>query len=156
MRFVAFIWVLILSSLLLFTFLVLSGDVVASYLSPVMLRAALLAATWAVGLTSAGAVHLMYRRAEKAIERAARDDTVTQLAGGVAHELNQPLTVIISTSDLMLHRDRTPEEMRALALRMAEASDRMANIVSRLHGATSYRSKHYVGNVRIVDLDEVG
>ena len=156
MRFVAFVWVLILSSLLLFTFVLFSQNVIATFLPPLALEAGLLVTTWAIGLLSAGAVHLMYRRAEKAIERSARDQTVVELAGAVAHEMNQPLTVIISCADMMSHRNRSPDEMAELASRMAESSERMADIVSKLQGATSYRSKPYVGNVRIVDLDKVG
>jgi signal transduction histidine kinase len=156
MRFVVFVWLLILSSLVLFTLVVFFQELVAPHFSPVVLKAALLVATWTIGLVSAGAVHLMYRRAERAIDQAARNDTVVQLAGGVAHELNQPLTMIISAGELLNNHDRSPEEMRVLADRMVEAALRMSGTVDKLQGASTYRSKHYVGNVRIVDLDEVG
>jgi signal transduction histidine kinase len=156
MRFVVFVWLLILSSLLLFTIVVSFQDLVAPYFSPTVLKVALLVATWTIGLISAGAVHLMYRRAERAIEQAARNDTVVQLAGGVAHELNQPLTMIISSGELLANHERSPEESRVLAGRMVEAALRMSGIVDKLQGASVYRSKHYVGNVRIVDLDQVG
>lgn len=156
MRFVAFVWLLILSSLLLFTLIVFFQDLVAPQFSPLALKIALLVGTWTIGLLSAGAVHLMYKRAERAIEQAARNETVVQLAGGVAHELNQPLTMIISSGELLSNHERSPEETRVLAGRMVEAAHRMSGIVDKLQGASVYRSKHYVGNVRIVDLDEVG
>jgi signal transduction histidine kinase len=156
MRFVAFVWLLILFSLVVFTCVVLFQNLLAPYFSPEALTVALLVATWTIGLLSAGAVHLMYRRAERAVEQAARNDTVVQLAGGVAHELNQPLTMIISSGELLANRDRSPEETRVLAGRMVEAALRMSSIVDKLQGASAYRTKHYVGNVRIVDLDQVG
>ncbi len=153
MRFVVSVWVLILSSLLLFTFVVVTHQFFARDLEPVAVRITLLVATWGIGLTSAGAIHLLYRRTERAIQQTARDETVVQLAAAVAHELNQPLTVIISTAELMAHRERSPEEIKAAAQRMADASHRMADIVGKLQTATCYRSKPYVGTVQIVDLD---
>ncbi len=154
MRFVLSVWVLVLSALLLFTFVVLTHRFFDPTLSSAAVAGSLIVATWFVGLVSAGAIHILYRRAERAIQQAARDETIVQLAGAVAHELNQPLTVVISTADLICDRERSPEELQGLVQRMAEASLRMADIVSKLQHATSYRAKSYVGKVRIVDLDK--
>lgn len=156
MRFVVSVWLLILSALLLYTFVVFTHQYLTPGLSPSIVESWLIVATWVIGLASAGTIHLLYRRAERAIEKAARDETIVQLAGAVAHELNQPLTVVISSAELIGHRDRSPEELRALAERMAEASERMADIVVKLQHATSYSTKPYVGKVRIVDLDKAG
>lgn len=154
MRFVLSVWSLILSSLLLFTFIVLTHQYFDPTLSSAFVVGSLVFSAWAVGLTSAATIHILYRRAERAIEQAARDETIVQLAGAVAHELNQPLTVVVSTAELIRDRERSPDELRTLVERMAEASLRMADIVSKLQHATSYRSKSYVGKVRIVDLDK--
>lgn len=154
MRFLVVVWFLILSSLSLFTLLVVSYQYFESSLSPSVVRFSLLAATWAIGLSSAMAIQVFYRRAERAIQQAARDETIVQLAGAVAHELNQPLTVVISSAELLTQRDRSPEEIRMVACRMAEASERMADIVVKLQRATYYRTKPYVGGIKIVDLDK--
>ena len=154
MRFVLSVWLLILSALLLFTFVVLTHQFFDPTLSSPVVVGSLIVSTWVVGLVSAGAIHILYRRAEQAIQQAARDETIIQLAGAVAHELNQPLTVVVSTAELICDRERSPEEMRSLVTRMSEASLRMADIVSKLQHATSYRSKNYVGKVQIVDLDK--
>ncbi len=156
MRFLLSVWLLILSALLLFSFVLLSHELFAPGLSPIAIRLALLLGTWTVGLVSAGAIHLLYRRTERAIQQAARDETVAELAGAVAHELNQPLTVVISGAELISHPGRSVEEIREVAARMVEASDRMAEIVVKLQKATCYRNKPYVGKVRIVDLDRAG
>ena len=79
-----------------------------------------------------------------------------QLAGAVAHELNQPLTMVISGAELMAHRNRSPEELLALSKHMVDASHRMADIVVKLQKVNCHRSKPYVGDVRIVDLDRCG
>ncbi len=154
MRFILSVWLLILSALLLFTFVVLSHQSFGPALSSEAVAGSLILATWVVGLVSAGAITILYRRAERIIQQAARDETIVQLAGAVAHELNQPLTVVISTAELMSGRDRSQEELRVLAERMSEASQRMADIVAKLQTATYYRSKSYVGKVQIVDLDK--
>ncbi len=154
MRFLAFVWLTIALSLSLFTFVMLSHQVLAPGLSPVDIRALLLLSAWGIGLTSAGAIHLLYRRAERALAQAARDETIVQLAGAVAHELNQPLTVVISSAELISRRDHSHEEIVAVAGRMVEASERMADIVVKLQRATCYRAKPYVGKVQIVDLDK--
>lgn len=154
MRFIASIWALILSSLLVFTFLVFSHDAVTSGLSPLALDLALVSSAWAIGLISAGTIHILYRRNERALQRAARDQTIVQMAGAVAHEMNQPLTVLISSGELLCHHERGVEEMREVAARMIDASQRMADIVEKLQRATHYQTKQYVGDVQIVDLDK--
>jgi signal transduction histidine kinase len=153
-RFIASVWSLILASLLLFTFVIFSHDLVSSGLTPVVLDVAVVGAAWTIGLVSASAIHILYRRTERIVQKATRDETIVQLAGAVAHEMNQPLTVLISSAELMCHHDHSVEEMRAVAQRMMEASQRMADIVEKLQRATHYQSKHYVGDVKIVDLDK--
>lgn len=153
-RFIAFIWSAILCSLLLFTFVVFSHELVPGDLSPFAMDLAMVLAAWMIGLVSAGAIHLLYRRSERVVQQATRDETIVQLAGAVAHELNQPLTVLVSSGELLCNHDHSPEEMRAVAERMMEASLRMADIVEKLQRATHYQSKQYVGDVQIVDLDK--
>jgi signal transduction histidine kinase len=152
-RFLLSLWLLILSALLLFSFVLFSHELFAPDLSPTGIKLSLLLATWVIGLVSAVSIHLLYRRTKRVMLQAARDETIVQLAGAIAHELNQPLTVVVSSAELISHRDRSLEEVRETAARMAEASQRMADIVAKLQKATCYRTKPYVGKVRIVDLD---
>ncbi len=156
MRFLVGLWSLILVSLLLFSFLLFSHEMLSLNLSPIALKLGLLTGAWIIGIASAGAIHMLYRRTEDVAQRAARDQTIVELAGAVAHELNQPLTVLISSAELMRYQDRSPEELRAVAGRMVDASQRMADIVEKLQRATHYRAKAYVGGIQIVDLDRAG
>ncbi len=153
-RFVLSVWILMLSALVLFSFVVFTHQFFDPTLSSPPVAGSLVLSTWVIGLASAIAIHILYRRAERAIQQAARDETIVQLAGAVAHELNQPLSVVVSTAELICARDRSAEDMRQMALRMSEASQLMADIVSKLQHATRYQSKSYVGSVRIVDLDK--
>ncbi len=154
MRFIAFVWVLILCSLFLFTFVVFSHELVPGDLSPFALDVAMVLAAWMIGVVSAGAIHILYRRSERIVQKAARDETIVQMAGAVAHELNQPLTVLISSGELLRNHNHSPEETRAVTDRMLEASLRMAGIVEKLQSATHYQAKQYVGDIQIVDLDK--
>jgi len=153
MRFVLGLWLLILGSLLIFTLVLFFHELFAQDLPEVVQKAILLVAAWVTGLVSAAAIHLLHRRAEKVSQRAARDQTVVQLAGAVAHELNQPLTVLISSGELICHPGRTPDDMREVATRMVDASQRISDIVEKLHRATHYITKDYVAGIKIVELD---
>jgi signal transduction histidine kinase len=155
-RFLISLWLLILGSLILFSLLLFSNELFGQDVPVFALKLGLLAGSWMIGIASAAAIHLLYRRAESALQDAARDQTVVQLAGAVAHELNQPLTVLISSGELMRHHDKDPEEMKVVALRMVDASERVSDIVEKLQRATHYRSKEYAGGIRIVDLDRAG
>lgn len=156
MPFILSLWLLIVSALCLFSFLILFQQLVIPDISLLSTKISLLGAIWFLGVGITATIHIIYRRSERALRQAARDEAAIHLAGAVAHELNQPLTVVITGAELMAHRDRSPEELLALSQRMAEASNRMADIVEKLQRVRCYRSKPYVGDVKIVDLDRCG
>lgn len=93
------------------------------------------------------------QRAQKQIEVSERQAAVVELAGGAAHELNQPLTSILGSAELM-QRKITHDSPIAGSVRtiLAEA-ERMAEIVRKLGQITRYERKPYVGVSHIVDLD---
>ena len=85
---------------------------------------------------------------------ATKTQTIMELAGGVAHELNQPLTVILAESERLQRFAQIPPGLReALAACFAEAS-RAAKIVGRLQQLTTYRTTEYVGGVTISPVTE--
>jgi signal transduction histidine kinase len=154
--FVQSLWFVVLSALSLFSFLMLLQQLFVPDIPSPWRSVFLLGAIWLLGIGLATAIHILYLRSERALRRAARDEAAVQLAGAVAHELNQPLTVVIAGAELMSRRNRSPEELLALSKRMAEASNRMADVVEKLQKVKCYRSKPYVGEIRIVDLDRCG
>jgi len=58
--------------------------------------------------------------------------SIGKLAGGVAHEINNPLTGIVTLTDLLLRRKNLPDDMRADLETIAEATDRVRKIVKGL------------------------
>jgi PAS domain S-box-containing protein len=71
------------------------------------------------------------RDTQAQLVQVAKMSALGQLVSGVAHELNNPLSVIIGYGQLLLHRDAPPAIRRPLELIVAQG-DRMAKIVRNL------------------------
>lgn len=80
---------------------------------------------------------------------------ILELAGAAAHEINQPLTIIIGNIDLLLSKERIDEaEGRKTLAAINRAAREMAGIVKKMAGIRRYVTGSYVGNIRILDLDK--
>ncbi|MBU4278414.1 MAG: PAS domain S-box protein [Proteobacteria bacterium] len=92
-------------------------------------------------------------RLEKERQKAARLTGVVELAGTAAHELNQPLTSLLASSEMMgMYQEvgdlkRQAERIRQDALRLARLVERFGRIVR-------YETKEYLPGRRIIDLDK--
>ncbi|MBN2196221.1 MAG: PAS domain S-box protein [Polyangiaceae bacterium] len=91
--------------------------------------------------------------AQEALREREREAIVAELAGGAAHELNQPLTSVMNYGALLTRslEEGTPLH-RAAAVIITE-SERMAEIVRKIGKITRYETKSYVGEQRILDLE---
>ncbi|NIA20081.1 MAG: PAS domain S-box protein [Xanthomonadaceae bacterium] len=77
-------------------------------------------------------------------------------AGGIAHELRQPLTAIIGASELLA--DNPPPNLdhsqeRKLNM-IYQQSLRMADIIKKMEELVSYQTKDYVTGTKILDITE--
>ena len=94
---------------------------------------------------------------QKALE-ADRLHTVMSLAGAAAHEINQPLTVLIGTVELLLDEGTAPSaqdsELREDLQEIQRAALRIHDIVRKLGTIAAYRTKPYADDVTIVDLEK--
>jgi signal transduction histidine kinase/ActR/RegA family two-component response regulator len=72
------------------------------------------------------------RRTEERLERAQRLEAVGRLAGGVAHEVNNMMTVVLGFADLMLGSGTLPAEQRGDAEEIRRAAERVGAITRQL------------------------
>jgi two-component system cell cycle sensor histidine kinase/response regulator CckA len=72
------------------------------------------------------------RQIEERIRQTERLEVVGQLAGGVAHEANNQMTVVLGAADFVLRRHDLPDIVRADVEHIRRAADRTASITAQL------------------------
>ncbi|MDA0748029.1 MAG: response regulator [bacterium] len=79
-----------------------------------------------------------------------------QTAGAAAHEINQPLTVLIATADMELATMSEDDPYRATIERFKTAGERISKIVQKMESVKQYVTKSYIRGVDIVDFEASG
>ncbi|MCZ7567446.1 MAG: GAF domain-containing protein [Ardenticatenaceae bacterium] len=96
-----------------------------------------------------------YQELQSAQERlieAERQKVAIQMAGAAAHELNQPLTVIIGYTSILLQRsDQSDPNYPMLAI-LERNARKISEIVKRLSQITRYKTRDYAHDDTILDL----
>lgn len=92
--------------------------------------------------------------AQEQLIRSEKQAAIMEIAGAAAHELNQPLTAVL-TSLAMFKRVLHDSEGHTTRLldAMEQEVDRMTSIVRKLSKLTEYTTKDYVGQSKIIDLE---
>ncbi|HKW91169.1 MAG TPA: PAS domain S-box protein [Methylomirabilota bacterium] len=78
------------------------------------------------------------RRAEEAQRESAALRSVAHLANAAGHEINNPLTTVIGRLDMLIARLPAESGERDLAQKARAASDRIRDIVQRMHSITRF------------------
>lgn len=91
-------------------------------------------------------------KAQEKIALSERQSAVMELAGAAAHELNQPLTSIMGTVELMMRKVEADNVASPYLETLLAEADRMAESVRRLGQLTRYKRIPYIGDTDILDL----
>ncbi len=91
------------------------------------------------------------RVSEERIRQAHRMESVGRLAGGVAHETNNQMSVVLGASRFVLMRPDLPEAVRQDVTLIQEAAERTAGVTAQLLAF----SRRQVMNRQVVDLNQV-
>ena len=104
---------------------------------------------------------LLAHRLEAVLRRSAVDQERRQrqsleaalaTAGGVAHEMNQPLMAIMASAELM-QMTGDGQRHQELAEVIVTQAERLGRITRRLLNLTRYQTKAYLGDTVILDLE---
>jgi PAS domain S-box-containing protein len=94
------------------------------------------------------------REAQDEIRAHEKSMAVAHLAGATAHELNQPLTNVITYAEMLIRRAGPDSPLAEAAEVIVGQAERMANIVRQIGRITRYETKSYVGGAQILDLEK--
>ncbi len=78
-----------------------------------------------------------------------RQAVIAELAGTAAHELNQPLTTVVMSADLLRRKVEPTSPAAGIAEVIRAEAERMAEIVRKIGKITKYETKPYVGQAKI-------
>jgi PAS domain S-box-containing protein len=91
------------------------------------------------------------REASQRLGQAQRLESLGRLAGGVAHETNNQMTVVLGAAEFLLRRDDLPEGAREDLAQIRQAADRAANVSAQL---LAY-SRRQLLRPQVLDLNTV-
>ena len=91
------------------------------------------------------------REAEDQLHRAQRMETVGRLVGGMAHETNNQMMVVLNFIDFLMRGSNLTEEQRRDLLTVGEAAERVSGLTRQLLAL----SRRQVLDTKILDLDSV-
>ena len=104
-------------------------------------------------LTARVRTQLRVREANRLKVEKQRDLAIIELAGAAAHEINNPLSVVMARLELMLARMDGSEESFKDIQQMNELVHRIAGVVHKMGQVRRYQVQNYCGGINILDLD---
>ncbi len=90
---------------------------------------------------------------EKLIEEE-RLKVLLQMSGATAHELNQPLSILLGNIDLMKEAEDDPKELALCMKEIEQAGRRIADTIKKIQNIRQYETKPYGSSGRIVNIDQ--
>jgi DNA-binding response OmpR family regulator len=84
---------------------------------------------------------------------AERNRVLTQAAGAAAHEINQPLTVLIGMAELLMFQMEANSPHLENIEALHESARRISDIVKKMAQIRQYVTKPYLDGIDIIDID---
>jgi len=84
---------------------------------------------------------------------AERLDAVMKLASAAAHELRQPLTIIVGAASLLSEELSEETRVRKYLIMLEESCYRLNDIITKIGDIAAYRIKQYTEDVSILDIE---
>jgi PAS domain S-box-containing protein len=94
------------------------------------------------------------KKMEERILQQEKHSVLIEMAGATAHELNQPLTVILPTVEHALSKIVEHHPLYGDITTVQKQCLRMADLVKKISEITTYQTKPYVGSVQIIDINK--
>ncbi len=79
---------------------------------------------------------------------------VLEMAGGVAHSLNQPLTIVNNLLSEILAQQQPDDSSLPKLLKVRRQINKMNEIAKKISNIKKYEAMDYVAGVKIVDIDK--
>jgi DNA-binding response OmpR family regulator len=96
---------------------------------------------------------LRIRQMQSELLSAERARVALETAGAAAHEMSQPLTVMMGSVDLLLLRMTPDDPLREVADKLRRNGERAIGLLRRLQSVQRYATKQYAGDSSILDLE---
>ena len=92
---------------------------------------------------------------QKALVEEERLKVLLQMAGATAHELNQPLMVLLGNIQLLEMDKQDPEKLMKYIRKIESAGQRIADIVKKIQTIRHHEIRHYPGDTAILKIDQM-
>jgi len=94
------------------------------------------------------------KRLEKELIDKEKFSALMEMAGATAHELNQPLTTILGTVEMIMRKSREEEPQYRHLLLISKEVKRLSHMIKKIRKVIRYETKPYLGEVSIIDIDK--
>jgi len=94
------------------------------------------------------------KRLEEKARESEKNQALVEMAGATAHELNQPLTIILATIEILKkNKHESLKDIEKELELIYRSSERMAMIIKKISKITHYETKPYVSGANIIDIE---
>jgi PAS domain S-box-containing protein len=93
-------------------------------------------------------------RKQKELTNRDKFQGVLEMAGGVAHRLNQPLTIINNLINDLIHGSRPEDPNYKNIMTINDQIQKMNEITQKIGNIKKYEAMEYVAGIKIVDIDK--